>query len=183
MYIFLIIFVHMKLKVRQTTKLTFILTLLLLPYSTYACWGQKIRNKKEIKITELSVTDRLLKKAKSFLGTPYRSSGKSPKGFDCSGFTSWIFDKFGIDLKHSSQAQYQQGKKVRKKNIKSGDLVFFSRASRGRRIGHVGIVCKVNDNGVFKFIHASTSKGVIISSIAEQYYSRRFKGARRVVSE
>lgn len=131
---------------------------------------------------EESLVDRLLDKAKSYLGTPYRRSGKSPKGFDCSGFTSWVYKKFGISLGCSSRAQFTQGKKVIRKEIQPGDLVFFSGTRGGKSIGHVGIVYKVDDADTFKFIHSSSSGGVKISSINERYYSSRFKGARRLLT-
>ena len=120
--------------------------------------------------------DSLLKFASSFLGAKYKYGGESPKGFDCSGFVRYVFKQFGIDLVHSSASQFSTLKqKVEKADLLPGDLVYFN--TSGKRISHVGIYM-----GESKFIHASTPKGgVKISSMAESYYSSRYKGARRVV--
>ncbi|MGP1548592.1 MAG: C40 family peptidase [Prevotella sp.] len=160
-----------------------IMSLLLLPVMGGSAFAHnKEKAKAETVTKEESLIDRLLDKAKSYLGTPYRRSGKSPKGFDCSGFTSWVYKKFGVSLGCSSRAQYTQGEKICRKEIQPGDLVFFSGTRGGKTIGHVGIVYKVSDSGSFKFIHSSSSGGVKISSINEQYYSSRFKGARRMMT-
>ncbi len=167
-----------------TSAITRILTalfLLFLPFTVHAGKGKNtIKIKKEVRAKKVSRIDKMLKSAKGYIGTPYRSAGKSPRGFDCSGFTAWIFKKLNIHLKSSSSAQFTQGKKVHKSNVKPGDLVFFSGSRSGRRIGHVGIVYRVADNGKFDFIHSSRSEGVTISSIDERYYSSRYKGARRL---
>lgn len=119
--------------------------------------------------------------AGDFIGTRYVRGGKRPGGFDCSGFTGYIFKQFGIDLNCNSRSQYTQGDAVATEELLPGDLVFFSgRAVSHRRVGHVGIVTKVNDDGSFDFIHASVSRGVIVSASTEPYYSKRYIGARRV---
>ncbi len=120
------------------------------------------------------VYDRMLKTASTVLGTPYRSGGCNPNtGFDCSGFTTWVFNKYGIHLPRSSREQYQVGKMVAKNNLRKGDLVFF-RSRRG--INHVGIYL---ENG--KFIHsASNGKTVTISHLDEDYWRTHYAGGRRV---
>ncbi len=123
----------------------------------------------------------MLGHASSFIGTRYRSGGKKPGGFDCSGFTSYIFRQFGISLGASSRSQYTQGEQVQNDDLRPGDLVFFSgRAVSKTRVGHVGIVTEICPDGTFRFIHSACSKGVIISHSQEPYYSRRYIGARRV---
>jgi len=119
-------------------------------------------------------TDVLLRGAFALLGTRYRSGGDSPnEGFDCSGFTTWVFNKYGIKLPRSSREQFQIGQQVAKTNLKKGDLVFFG--SR-RGISHVGIYL---ENG--KFIHsASGGKDVQVSSLDEDYWRARYAGGRRV---
>ncbi len=124
----------------------------------------------------------LLDYASTFKGTRYRRGSSSPTGFDCSGFTSYVFAKFGYDLCRSSRQQINDGQNVDKEDLKPGDLVFFNGRSRGSRIGHVGIVTEVKDNGKFEFIHAS-STGVRISESEEPYYKARYVGACRVVAE
>ena len=123
----------------------------------------------------------LLGPAATFIGTHYRSGGKKPGGFDCSGFTSYIFSQFGISLNASSRSQYTQGQEIPTDQLRPGDLVFFSgRAVSHKRVGHVGIVTEICSDGTFKFIHSACSKGVVISHSQEPYYSRRYIGARRV---
>ncbi|WP_026294010.1 C40 family peptidase [Saccharibacillus kuerlensis] len=108
------------------------------------------------------------------LGTPYRTAGTSLNGFDCSGFTSYVFDKLGIDLPRQSSAQYGAGTKVSKSDLRAGDLVFFN--TNGRGISHVGIYV---GNG--KFAHASSSNGVRYDSLSSSYYANRYVGASRVM--
>jgi len=118
---------------------------------------------------------RVIAKAAQYLGTPYRYGGAAPGGFDCSGFTSYIFKQFGISLNRTAAGQYSQGSTVSKANLIAGDLVFFN-TSGG--ISHVGIY---TGNG--KFIHSSSprSGGVIYSALSESYYASRYVGARRVI--
>jgi peptidoglycan endopeptidase LytE len=113
-------------------------------------------------------------KASQYLGTPYRYGGTTPAGFDCSGFTQYIFAQFRISLNRTAAAQYSNGYAVSKSELQAGDLVFF--ACGGYGISHVGIYC---GNG--NFIHSSTySTGVIKSSLSEAYYASRYVGGRRV---
>lgn len=107
------------------------------------------------------------------IGIDYDYGGTTTDGFDCSGFTAYVFKKLGVKLPHSSQAQSEMGDKVAKKDLRPGDLVFFNTSGSG--VSHVGIY--VGDN---KFAH-SASKGVTISDLDEKYYATRYLGARRVM--
>ncbi|MDT3429015.1 cell wall-associated NlpC family hydrolase [Paenibacillus forsythiae] len=109
------------------------------------------------------------------IGTKYVSGGITTNGFDCSGFTMYVFDKIGINLPHQSGSQYKMGKTISRSDLRSGDLVFFNTSGRG--VSHVGIY--VGDG---KFAHASSSKGVTISSLSDSYYVNRYVGAKRVMS-
>lgn len=125
--------------------------------------------------------DDMLSLARDYLGLRYRRGGKTPKGFDCSGFTGYIFSQFGIKLNASSSAQYQQGEPVADGELRPGDLVFFSGRAGGRsRVGHVGLVTEVAADGTFRFIHSSNSHGIVVTNSTAPYYSRRYIGARRV---
>lgn len=125
--------------------------------------------------------DSVLDEAFSHLGARYRSGMSGPSAFDCSGFTSYVFKNLGVDLNRTSRSQYLQGEAVKKKDLQSGDLVFFTSPGSGRRIGHVGIVVDVDPmTGSFNFIHASSRKGVVITNSKEGYYARRYVGARRI---
>ncbi|ATW23447.1 C40 family peptidase [Candidatus Formimonas warabiya] len=112
--------------------------------------------------------------AEEFLGYPYSYAASGPDSFDCSGFIRFVFSHFEIDLPHSSADQADEGDRVKQRDLIPGDLVFFKTSGRG--ISHVGIYIGDGD-----FIHASTtSKGVIISALSEEYYESRYVTARRV---
>lgn len=133
------------------------------------------------KAKKRTVVDELLDYAFTFRGVPYRYGQMSPRGFDCSGFTSYVFKRFGYDLTRSSRGQIHDGERVDRKDLKPGDLVFFTGRAIGPGIGHVGIVTRVNDDETFNFIHASCSRGITESRSDERYYVRRYRGACRVI--
>ncbi len=116
------------------------------------------------------VGSRAVQVARRFLGVPYRYGGSSPRsGFDCSGFVRFVYERLGIDLPHSSYAQFDLGRRVPRGALRPGDLVFFD------GVGHVGIYIGGN-----RFIHAPhTGTRVSIDSLAG-WYSSRYDGARRV---
>lgn len=124
----------------------------------------------------------ILNFSKKHIGKPYRYAGKGPNSFDCSGFTSYVFKKFGYNLHSSSAGQDRQLPTITKKeNLSIGDLVFFEGSRKNGAVGHVGIVTETFDNGEFKFIHASISDGVIISSSTEPYYSSRYLRGGKII--
>jgi len=109
-----------------------------------------------------------------YLHVPYEKGGRDKSGIDCSGLVSAIYDEYnGTRLPPNSRKLYNNLKSVEYRNIKYGDLLFFS--LNGSKISHVGIYV---GNG--KFVHASESKGVIISSLKESYFKNSFEGVRRV---
>lgn len=114
----------------------------------------------------------------TWLGTPYRYSGSCEKGIDCSGFVNVLYDRvFGKRIGARNSAEiYSSVYKLDLSELKEGDLVFF-RIYR-KRISHVGLFLGNN-----KFVHASTSKGVIISDLNEPYYRKYFAGAGRLKSD
>ena len=120
--------------------------------------------------------------AKQYLGTGYVYGGASPRGFDCSGFTLYIYDLFGYTLPHSATSQWQSGLGARVYSISElqpGDLVFFNDPSRnaGKACSHAGIY-----TGDGQFIHSSSSRsgGVIVSSLTSGYYNTYFVGGIQV---
>ncbi|MDO4229628.1 MAG: C40 family peptidase [Capnocytophaga sp.] len=120
----------------------------------------------------------VLDTALSYLGSPYKYGGTTSKGFDCSGFVSAAYKPLEISLHRSSHEMAAQGKNVDIKNVQIGDLLFFV-TGKGNRISHVGIVIETQNE--VKFIHSSTSRGVIISSLNEGYWSKAYRKARRVM--
>lgn len=113
--------------------------------------------------------------AKKYIGVPYLWGGTTPSGFDCSGFVQYVFKAHGISLPRVSRDQYTAGYAVSRSNLKPGDLVFFNTGGSG--VSHLGIYLGNN-----QFIHASTSKGVVIAQLNSSYWSGRYVGARRVIS-
>lgn len=131
-----------------------------------------------------ALRDSVIQYASNYLKTPYRRGGMSPKAFDCSGFSCYVYKNFGYQLNRTSSEQAKNGIEVDKKNLKPGDLVLFKgRNSKANRIGHVGIVVESDETGSFKFIHASTKNGVKISSGDQLYYKQRYVTARRILEE
>ncbi|MFQ3610627.1 MAG: NlpC/P60 family protein [Fimbriimonadales bacterium] len=119
-------------------------------------------------------TQAIIQRAMGYLGHPYRRGGTSARGFDCSGFTTYIFRQHGIQLPRTSASQAGVGKPVPRNQLQPGDLVFFR--TRGRRISHVGIYI---GNG--KFVHSSSARGrVRVDTLNSGYYYQRYAGARRV---
>jgi len=125
--------------------------------------------------------DNILTEASTYLGTPYRYGGTTRNGIDCSAFVLSVFGAAaGLNLPRVAASQSQQGEAIDKENLQKGDLIFFS---HGRRISHVGIVEDVTEEGEVKFIHAATSKGVMISSLNDSYWGPKFRFAKRVINE
>lgn len=128
----------------------------------------------------------LIDVAKQLIGSRYRRGSAGPHAFDCSGFTSYVFQHLGVTLKRSSQEQFREGKVVDDiRQLLPGDLVFFgSHGKKGARVHHVGIVTDVNaEQGTFNFIHSSTSQGVRISSSTDDYWMRKIVGGRRMFNK
>lgn len=126
-----------------------------------------------------SIND-VLKDAEKYLGTPYKFGGNTSSGFDCSGFTVKVFEENNFNLPRRSSDQAEAGKNIDISDVKPGDLLFFATAG-GSRVSHVGIVHDIGPDGEVKFIHASTSKGVIISSLNEKYWNKAYLHAQRVL--
>lgn len=126
-------------------------------------------------------TDSLIRFAKRYLGKPYHYRPNPSIRFDCSGFSSYVYDHFGFKLKRSSAEQATQFGKIERTELKPGDLVFFSGRRVNKRVGHVGIVVNAHENGKFDFIHSSNQSGIVISHSDEYYYARRYISAGRVI--
>ncbi|GJH40735.1 hypothetical protein RCZ04_12850 [Capnocytophaga sp. HP1101] len=120
----------------------------------------------------------LLDTAFSYLGTPYRHGGVTRNGMDCSGFVSTTFKSISVPLSRSSQEMATQGRKIDLEEVRVGDLLFF-RTTKKNRISHVGMV--VDIDGDIKFIHSSSKRGVVISSLSDEYYKKAFRMAKRVM--
>jgi cell wall-associated NlpC family hydrolase len=118
--------------------------------------------------------------AYSFKGTPYRYGGTTKSGIDCSALMQNSFSKAGIKIPRTAKEQSKFGKKVGWGNIKKGDIVFFKFKSKKEKWYHSGLITSVEGSKI-SFIHASTSKGVVISDLNADYYKKNVKAFRRVV--
>lgn len=120
-----------------------------------------------------AVKAKILKQYKEWRKTPYKIGGLSKRGIDCSGFVYITFrSKLGCNIPRTTELQVKTGRKVTRKNLRVGDLVFFQTTLF---YDHVGIYL-----GDSKFLHASTSRGVMISSLHEKYWRKRYWTARRI---
>ena len=122
----------------------------------------------------------MIETARSYTGTPYKWGGTTRSGMDCSGLLLNSFKAIDYDIPRTSAAQSKTGKKVSKNDIKEGDLLFFATGDKKRKITHVGLVTEVHGKDV-KFIHASSSLGVVESDLSMDYYQKRFRQARRIL--
>jgi len=138
-----------------------------------------VENTEEVESAGPSTIQLLIDTASEKLGTRYRSGGTTFSGFDCSGLIFNTFKEIDFTLPRSSNQQAKIGTKVQKSQAQKGDLIFFA-TNGSRSINHVGMITEIIGDEI-KFIHSSTSLGVIVSSIKEAYYSKRFKQINRVL--
>ncbi|RMZ60938.1 NlpC/P60 family protein [Chryseobacterium nematophagum] len=141
-----------------------------------------VKNSELAKVLKHDKTiDNILTEAQTYIGTPYRYGGTTRRGIDCSAFVLSVFGAaVGLSLPRVAASQAQEGEKIAKEDLQKGDLIFFS---HGRRISHVGIVEEVSENGEVKFIHAATSKGVMISSLDDSYWGPKYRFGKRIINE
>lgn len=130
----------------------------------------------ESMVKNVDIKSKILNQYASWKGVRYRMGGMTKKGVDCSGFVQMTFrEQFGLDLPRDTSRQGAIGQKIKREKLRPGDLVLFRAGSTGR---HVGIYIG-NDN----FVHASTSNGVMISSMNDKYWNNRYHQARRVLTK
>ncbi len=136
-------------------------------------------SEKNISKSELNFREKIVAFAKKYIGVKYQWAGTSPKGFDCSGYIGYIFKNHGINVPRSAAAQKDNAKKLKLIEAFMGDLVFFK---SGGKITHVGLVIS-KPNEELTMIHASTSKGIIITNVNQSnYWKPKLSGAGRVIS-
>lgn len=143
--------------------------------------GTPVKSTREVRtdrIATLSKADMIINTALTFSGTKYKYGGTTKKGMDCSGLLYVSFAEHDVSLPRVSRDMAEEGKRIRIKDVTKGDLLFF-KTRRGKRINHVGMVVATGDE--VKFIHASSSRGVIVSSLREGYWNSAFVRANRVL--
>lgn len=121
----------------------------------------------------------VIKTARSYTGTPYRYGGTSRSGIDCSGLLVRSFEAAGMSLPRTSKDQSKIGHEVSINELRPGDLVFFAAGRVKWKITHVGLVTDVRDLENIRFIHASSSKGVMEANLMSNYYRKIYRAARR----
>ena len=120
------------------------------------------------------IARRIVQTSMQYIGVPYVFGGTTPYGFDCSGYVRYVFAQAGVSLPRMADEQYYYGTPISTSDLRAGDLVFFSTYTYGP--SHVGIY--LGDN---TFINASSSRGVVIDSLGNSYWSSTYIGARRVL--
>ena len=172
---------------RKILFIIFIGTLIIQENTVYAKHSSKITNvipeyNKETDIIH-TLADSIVNFAKAQLGVKYKLAGTSPKtGFDCSGFLNYVFDKFNYKLPKHLKDFDNIGKNIKVKNCEKGDLILFHGYKNKKETGHIGIIIS-NNNGKIKFIHTTSTKGIIISDFSLQYYQDKFRYIRRVTQD
>lgn len=156
------------------------LIILLSILSTISSESPTLASEYTITNSKITIVNNLLVEAHKHIGTKYVWGATGPKAFDCSGYTSYVYKQLGYQISRTSKQQYKEGTAVDRYQLKTGDLVFFTRRGSGKNVGHVGIVVTAdNSTGNFSFIHASV-KGVKVSECVG-YYEQRYVGAKRII--
>jgi len=136
-------------------------------------------NKTESKRENKYIITNLIETATDNIGVRYKAGGTTRNGFDCSGLVFTTFESQNIKLPRSSYDQAKIGKIIKFYDAKKGDLIFF-KTNKSNQINHVGLITEANSSEI-KFVHSSTSKGVIISSTKEAYYKNSFVQVNRII--
>ena len=128
----------------------------------------------------ISLDEKIILEAKNFLGTPYKYGGSTRNGLDCSSLILFAFSPYNFKLPRTSINLSKEGIAIKKTEIKKSDLLFFATGKKRKMINHVALVVDVKEDEI-SFIHASSSKGVVISSLLNPYWRKRFILARRII--
>lgn len=130
--------------------------------------------------SDSKVRYKLVEHGEKLIGSKYKFGGTTPKGFDCSGFTGYVYDKVAIDISRSSQSQAKIGQKIKTRDTKAGDLIFFTGTGRNK-ISHVAMVVSNDEKGIV-VIHSTSSKGVRKDNITHSsYWKPKILFARQIV--
>ncbi|SDD57528.1 Cell wall-associated hydrolase, NlpC family [Pricia antarctica] len=130
--------------------------------------------------TKRTKADYIIDTALEFSGVRYKYGGTTKKGMDCSGLLYVAFAENNVKLPRASYHMAEEGRRIDLRDVTKGDLLFFRTTKGAKRINHVGMVVTV-ERGEIKFIHSSSSRGVIVSSLREGYWNSTFVRAKRVL--
>lgn len=134
----------------------------------------------EVTVVTPEKADLIINTAMAYSGVRYKYGGTTKKGMDCSGLLYVSFGENDIPLPRVSNQMADEGKKIKLNKVSKGDLLFFKTSKKGKKINHVGLVVAVDGRDI-KFIHATSSRGVIVSSLQEGFWNYAFVKATRVL--
>lgn len=139
-------------------------------------------SKKAVNINKkpASKVDRIVANAMQYKGVRYRFGGTTKRGMDCSGVVYVAYGSQNVLLPRVSRDMAKRGRKISLRKVKKGDLVFFRTSKSRRSINHVGLVVS-HKKGVIRFIHSTSSRGVIVSSLSEKYWKKAFVKATTIL--
>ena len=129
---------------------------------------------------EITIADKIVWTAVSYKGVRYKYGGTTNKGMDCSGLIHTAFKQRDVDIPRTSREMYTKGYNISLRKVQRGDLLFFKTARKRGKVNHVGLVTSVQ-NGDIRFIHATSSRGVIVTSLNQDYWNKAFIKAKRVL--
>lgn len=124
--------------------------------------------------------NQVISEARTYIGTPYRYGGMSGSGIDCSGLMYNCYQKIDVTLPRTSKEQSKVGRSKGWNSIRPGDIVYFKFKEKGNKWYHSGMITYAGDDDI-RFIHASSSRGVVESSLMLDYYKKNVKKFRRVI--
>ena len=154
------------------------LFLLVFSFVLFSCGAKKnaVSNSRK----PISKADKIVANALNYEGVKYKYGGITKRGMDCSGVIYVAFGEENFQLPRVSHEMAKEGKKIALKKVAKGDLLFFKTRKSYKNINHVGLVVS-NKNGQIRFIHSTTSKGVIVSLLSQKYWAKAFVKATRVL--
>ena len=173
--------------IQNVLKLIMLLSTILLMISSCSSLGktynegvrENTTSRSTSKNSKTQLRKSMVNDAKQYIGIPYKYAGKIPKtGFDCSGFTCYVMNKYDVDISSGSKYQAETGREIPLKRVQPGDLIFFG---KGRKVSHVAMVTRNTSEGI-EVIHSTSSKGVMVQNISKSsYWKPKILFARDVI--